>query len=130
MKHFPLFAKKIRLKKMFLQVTLFHVTFPEKYVISSAKISDDLFLVIDSKFRNLTQILHFPLKTSPTLSCTKIINIFPQQTSPNLSLKCIFSLKCLPKFLPPKMAKKLFSPKMAMMRSSASFPHGMMGWNS
>jgi len=69
------------------------------------------YLVIDSKFRNLTQILHFPL-----------------QTSPNLSLK-LLSPKMLQKISSPlKWPKNLFSPKMATMKISASFPHEMMGW--
>src|SRR6218665_3146805 len=32
-------------------------------------------------------------------------------------------------FFPLKWQKNLLSPEMAMVRISASFPHGMMGWN-
>src|SRR6218665_802179 len=43
MKHLPYLRKCVRLSRKISQVTLFHVTFPQKYVFSSAKISDDLF---------------------------------------------------------------------------------------
>ena len=79
-----------------------------------------VFWVIDSKFLNLTsnvhlspfffpKYVHFPLKTSPNLSCTTIS----------------FLPKMPKRFLPPKMAKTYFPHKMAMTKISASSPHGM-----
>ena len=79
------------------------------------------FKVVNSKFQNLTsnsklfpcffpKYVHFPLKTSPILSCTKLS----------------FPLKCQKMSSPPlKLPKKLFPPKIAMMKISASFPHRM-----
>jgi len=80
--------------------------FPQN-VFSSAKISDDLFSVMDSQNFSISHhILHF-------YSFPKYVN-FPLKTSPNLS--------CSKNFFSSKMQNKLFPPT---MKISASFPHGM-----
>ena len=54
MKHFPPISENsLDCQETFASDT-FPCDFPKKYVFSSAKISDDPFLVIDSKFLNLT----------------------------------------------------------------------------
>src|SRR6218665_321275 len=77
MKDFPLLQNFFR---MISQVTPFHVTIPQKYVFSSAKISDvTVFnnrLTLNFKIEN--QILHFPLLLP------QICTYLPLITSPNL----------------------------------------------
>src|SRR6218665_3555629 len=86
------------------------------------------FLVIDSKFGNLVQILHFTLKASPNLSCAKELIFSPTHITQSFT-KISFPQKFGKNFFHPKITKNLFSPKMDMVSISASFFHGMMGWN-
>src|SRR6218665_157006 len=105
--------------------------FPKKLIVfSSAKISDDHFLVIDSTFLNFAYNLDNYLTFSycpPSSSLNSKHVHFPQKRHPIFHvLNFSLPLKCNTNFLPPKKwPPKYFPLKIAMMKISASFPIGM-----
>src|SRR6218665_2231760 len=113
-------SETMNVKKNFTSETFSCDFSPQKMSFHLPKFLMTFSLVINSRFLNFTsnftflpfffsKYVHFPLKTSPNISCTKIS----------------FRLKCNKHFFTSKMGKNYFPLKMALMKISASFPSGM-----